>query len=249
MNLTDGEFERLSIPFVEDEIVQAVRQMGSYKAPGPDGYQPVFYQRCWEEVGASVTRFVLEFFQTGVLLQVTNDALVVLIPKVVSPEKIQQLRPISLCNVLFKIITKTMVGRMKPVMTKLIGPAQSSFILGRLSTDNIVIVQEAVHSMRRKKGKRGWMLLKLDLEKAYDRVRWDFLEDSLRAAGFSETWITWVMQCVSGPSIRLLRNGEKTEPFKPLRGLRQGDPMSLYLFVLCMERLCHLVEQEVAMKN
>lgn len=77
------------------------------------------------------------------------------------------------------------------VMMKLIGPAQSSFIPGRLSTDNIVIVQEAVHSMRRKKGKKGWMLLKLDLEKAYDRIRWDFLEDTLKAAGFSVEWVTY----------------------------------------------------------
>ena len=96
------------------------------------------------------------------------------------PESITQFRPISLCNVLFKIITKAMVGRLKGIMNKLIGPAQSSFILGRLSAGNIVVVQEAVHSMRRKKGQKGLMLLKLDLEKAYDRVRWDFLEDTLR---------------------------------------------------------------------
>lgn len=76
-----------------------------------------------------------------------------------------------------------MVGRLKRVITKLIGPAQTSFIPGRLSSDNIVVVQEAFHSMRRKKGRRGWMLLKLDLEKAYDRIRWDFLEDTLMAAG------------------------------------------------------------------
>lgn len=122
-----------------------------------------------------------------------NNALVVLIAKVLKPEKITQFRPISLCNVLFKIITKTMVGRLKGVMTKLIGPAQTSFIPGRLSTDNIVVVQEVVHSMRRKQGKRGWMLLKLDLEKAYDRIRWDFLEDTLYAAGLSNQWVQWIM--------------------------------------------------------
>lgn len=90
------------------------------------------------------------------------------------PERITQFRPISLCNVLFKTITKTMGERLKKVMVKLIGPAQASFLPGRLSTDNIIVVQEAVHSMRRKKGQKGWMLLKLDLEKAYDKIRWDF---------------------------------------------------------------------------
>lgn len=89
------------------------------------------------------------------------------------------------------------------------------------------------------------MLLKLDLEKAYDRLRWDFLEDTLRAAGLSEGWIRRVMECVAGPSMCILWNGEKTETFKPSRGLRQGDPLSPYLFVLCMERLCHLIEEAV----
>lgn len=103
-----------------------------------------------------------------------------------------------------------MVMRLKKAMTKLIGPAQASFIPRRLSTDNIVVVQEAVHSMRRKQGRTGWMLLKLDLEKAYDRIRWDFLEDTLITTGLPEQWIRWIMQCVTGPSMSVLWNGEKT---------------------------------------
>jgi len=115
--------------------------------------------------------------------------MVVLIAKVGKPEKITQFRPISLCNVLLEIITNTMVERLKSVITKLIGPSQTSFIPGRLSTDNIEIVEEDVHSMRCKKGHKGCMLLKFDLEKAYDRVRWDFLEDTLEIAGLSNTWV------------------------------------------------------------
>lgn len=139
--------------------------------------------------------------------------------------------------------------RLKQIMPLLIGPAQSSFIPGRLSTDNIVIVQEAIHSMRRKKGKKGWMLLKLDLEKAYDRIRWDFLEDTLIAAQLPQNWRDWIMTCVKGPSMTVLWNGEKTDPFTPSRGLRQGDPLSPYLFVLCLERLCHQIEFSVAQKD
>lgn len=102
-------------------------------------------------IGGSITRYGLEFFETGVLATGMNDAMIVLIPKVLKPERIMQFRPISLCNVMFKKITKAMVLRLKKLMPKLIGPAQASFIPGRLSTDNIVVVQEAVHSMRRKK--------------------------------------------------------------------------------------------------
>lgn len=135
------------------------------------------------------------------------------------------------------------------MMSLLIGPAQSSFIPRRLSTDNIVIVQEVMHSMRRKQGKKGWMLLKLDLEKAYDRVRWDFLEDTLQAMGIPESWIGWIMKCVMGCSMNLLWNGEKTEAFQSSRGLRQGDPLSPYLFVLCLERLCHMIERSIEKKE
>lgn len=247
-SLSRDDKVELSRPFSGMDIELAVRSMGSFKAPGPDGYQPIFYQRSWEVVGESVIQFALEFFESGQLPQETNDALIVLIPKVASPEKITQFRPISLCNVLFKIITKAMVRRLKQVMVKLIGPAQSSFIPGRLINDNIVVVQEAIHSMRHKQGKKGWMILKLDLEKAYDRIRWDYLEDTLHAVGLSDRWVSWIIQCVAGPSMRLLWNGEKTEPFKPARGLRQGDPLSPYLFVLCMERLCHLIEDAVGAK-
>jgi len=247
--LTEREVAELTKPFSAVEVEASVRGMGKLKAPGPDGYQPIFYQECWEVVGQSVARFVLDFFVTGILPEGTNDALVVLIPKLAKPSTIMQFRPISLCNVLFKTITKTMMRRLQNVMSKLVGPAQSSFIPGRLSTDNILVVQEAVHSMRRKKGRKGWMLLKLDLEKAYDRIHWDFLHDTLVSVGLPDCWREWIMKCVAGPSMTLLWNGEKADPFKPARGLRQGDPLSPYLFVLCMERLCHQIEISVASKE
>lgn len=200
-------------------------------------------------MGGSVTQFVLDFFASGVLPQSTNDVLIVLLPKIGKPEHITQFRPVSLCNVLFKIIMKMMVIRLKSVISKLIGPAQASLIPGRLSIDNIVVVQEAVHSMRKKKGRKGWMLLKLDLEKAYDRIRWDFLEETLQGTGLSKGWIQRIMECVKGPSMCVLWNGEKTAPFMPERGLRQGDPLSPYLFVLCIERLCHLIDISVGRKE
>ena len=247
--LPKAELSKLNKPFTEREVEGALRSMGKYKAPGPDGYQPVFYQDCWEVVGPSGIKGVLNFLDTGSLPEKLNDAMIVLIPKVAKPEKITQFRPISLCNVLFKIFTKALVLRLKSVMPLLIGPAQASFIPGRLSTDNIVIVQEAVHSMRRKKGVKGWMLLKLDLEKAYDRIRWDFLEDTLSAARLPEKWIQWIMGCVTGASMNVLWNGEKTEEFKPSRGIRQGDPLSPYLFVLCLERLCHQIVKATGLKE
>ena len=90
-----------------------------------------------------------------------------------------QFRPIGLCNVIYKLISKCIVNKLKGVLPDLISPAQSSFVPGRQITDNVILMQEAIHSMRRKKGATGWMAIKLDLEKAYDRLRWDFIHDTL----------------------------------------------------------------------
>lgn len=164
------------------------------------------------------------------------------------PSKINQFRPISLCNVLYKIISKVLVNRMQSVLPLLIGPIQGSFLPGRLITDNIVLTEEVVHTMKRKRGTKGWMLLKLDLEKAYDRLRWDFVVDTLSDAWFPNSWIRWIEECISSTSFHLLWNGEATDNFVSSRGLRQGDPISPYLFVLCIERLSHLINHLVQSK-
>lgn len=122
-------------------------------------------------MGGSLVKLVHDFFRDGVLPPTANDRLIVLLAKVDIPEFISQFRPIRLSNVYYKTITKILVNRLKPIMSKLESPMQSSFILGRMISDNIVLVQEAVHSMGRKRGRKGWMILKLDLEKAYDRLR------------------------------------------------------------------------------
>lgn len=114
-------------------------------------------------------------------------------------------------------------------------------------TDNIVVMQELIHSMRKKQGRKGWMLLKIDLKKVYDRLRWDFIKDTLVEASFPSMWVSWIRTCVQTSSMRLLWNGELTD--LPTRGIRQGDPISPYIFVLCMERLSHLINIAIAEKH
>ena len=103
-----------------------------------------------------------------------NSTYIALIPKVPYPDMVAHLRPISLCNVCYKVITKIIVNRLKPLLKELVGPSQDSFCPGRFKTDNIIINQEMIHTMKRRKGKKGYVEIKVDLEKAYDRVRWGF---------------------------------------------------------------------------
>ncbi|GJT44053.1 retrovirus-related pol polyprotein LINE-1 [Tanacetum coccineum] len=154
---------------ITDEVV--ISSMGSYKAPGLDGFQAIFFQRQWDIVQYSFCEAALKILRSQEILDGLNETFLVLIPKVDHPENVSQFRPISLCNVLYKTIIKAIVNRLKKILPNMISPTQGAFVPGRQITDNIVIVQEALHLMRQKRGKKGYMAIKIDLAKAYDRLR------------------------------------------------------------------------------
>lgn len=228
--------------FSPEEVRRAVNAMAPLKAPGPDGFHALFYQREWNTVGDTVVNQVKEFMDTGNLPTGINDTLIALVPKVPNPEKVNQFRPISLCNVNYKIITKAMTTRIKEVMRSLVGPEQSSFVPNRQITDNIVIYQEVMQSFHKKRGNKGMMAIKIDLEKAYDRLSWDFIKDTLQKAGFNTEWVRNIMACVTTSRLSILWNGDNLDWIVPTRGVRQGDAISPYLFVLCIERLGHAIK-------
>lgn len=116
--------------------------------------------------------------------------------------------------------------------------------MGRSSCDNIIIAQEAIHHMSVKPGRQGYVAFKVDMEKAYDRLDWGFLEKTLQDIGINQSIIGVIMACVSITTMSVLGEGANGASFNHSRGVRQGDPLSPYLFVLCMERLRHLIQQE-----
>ncbi|KAL0451451.1 UNVERIFIED_CONTAM: LINE-1 retrotransposable element O protein [Sesamum latifolium] len=185
----------------------------------------------------------MDFFVTGRLLKQVNSTLISLIPKVNNPTVVGEFRPISCCNVLYKIITKILVQRMRGILDMLVSPSQNAFVPGRSIGDNILLAQELYGYNQQRLPPR--CALKVDLRKAYDTVEWDFLRAVLTLFGFPEQFIGWIVECVTTPSFSVCLNGSPHGYFRGARGLRQGDPMSPYLFVLVMEVLSLILRQVI----
>nr|AAM18736.1 putative reverse transcriptase [Oryza sativa Japonica Group] len=211
--------ESLRAEFTREEVKEALDAIGDLKAPGPDGMPAGFYKACWDVVGEKVTVEVLEVLRGGAIPEGWNDTTIVLIPKVLA-------------------------NRLKKILPDVISPAQSAFVPGRLISDNILIAYEMTHYMRNKRsGQVGYAAFKLDMSKAYDRVEWSFLHDMMLKLGFHTDWVNLIMKCVSTVTYRIRVNGELSESFSPERGLRQGDPLSPYLFLLCAEGFSALLSK------
>ena len=188
-------------------------------------------------VGGSVIDEVKRVFMERLVPSYLNKTHITLIPKVQGPKTLGSYKPISLCNTAYDIVTKVIVARLRPHLDKLVSPVQAAFVLGRKGLDNAIIAQEVIHSITMKRGEVGYMALKIDLEKAYDKLEWSFIKDMLIRANIQVDLIDIIMSCVLMVSTSILVNGEALDPINPLRGIKQGDPLSLYLFILCMDYL------------
>ena len=187
-----------------EEIATALWSLKAFKALRPDGLHAGFFQRFWLTVGDSVKEEIRKVFLSRKILDYLNSTSIVLIPKIQCPESINNYRPISLCNSVYKIITKIIVGRLRPYLDKLIGPCQRAFVLGRRGVDNTIIVQELIHTMGKTKGRGGYMALKIDLEKAYDKLEWSFIRDMLICFNLPRNLIELIMSCISSVTTSLL---------------------------------------------
>jgi hypothetical protein len=159
----------LTTVFTKEEINVAFSQMHPLKSLGPDGFGVSFYQFLWGLIGDQVKDTILNFLNGGPFNPMINETSIVLIPKGKKAEAVSDYRPISLCNVYYKLIAKVLATRLKKVLPSTISNHQNAFVPGRLITDNVLLAYEALHSMNtRMRGRKGYMAVKVDMKKAYD---------------------------------------------------------------------------------
>ncbi|GKV45492.1 hypothetical protein SLEP1_g52564 [Rubroshorea leprosula] len=213
--LADKDNDFLMAKFTEEEIQNVVWDCDSTKSPGLDGFNFRFIKTMWEEIKQGVIGFVLEFHEHGKIVRGSNSSFITLIPKVENPQRIEEYRPISLIGVIYKILAKLLANRLRKV------------------------IDEA----KRKRIKS--FLFKVDFEKAYDKVSWDFVDYMLMRTGFTAKWRKWIKECLQSSMISILVNGSPTKQFSVNKGIRQGDPLSPFLFLLVVEGLNGLMQLAV----
>ena len=175
--VTDEMVQSLTQPYSKEDVRRALFSMHPSKSPRLDGMSPFFFQNFWHIVGSDVTLAVLSVLHFGIYLKKMNYAYIVLIPKKNDPKNITDFRPISLVNVVSRIISKVLANRVESILPNIISDAQSAFIHDRLIIDNTTVEFEMLYPMRNwRKGRIGHMAIKLDISKAYDRVEWSFLQ-------------------------------------------------------------------------
>lgn len=220
-SVTEEMNQLLARDFQASEIAQAIKQMHPHTAPGPDGLPPLFYQRFWSFTSNCVIQATLGFLNHGIVPPDFNDTHIVLIPKVLNPRKITDYRPISLCNVAYKIAFKAVANILKNVLYLIVSENQSAFTKGRFITDNVLVAFETMHHISQKKtGKVGETALKLDMSKAYDRVEWQCLENIMGKMGIQHKMIEVIMRCISTVTYSICINGQTQGRIVPSRGLR-----------------------------
>ncbi|XP_022870493.1 uncharacterized protein LOC111389759 [Olea europaea var. sylvestris] len=224
-----------------EKIKDALFDIGDDKSPGPDGYTSCFFKNVWEIIGDDFFGAISKFFSSGCILKQINHTAIALVPKSDHMSHVGDYRLISCCNVIYKVIAKIFVSRLRPILRDIVGHAQAAFVEGRSIMENIHLAQELLRQYNRKRVAPR-CLLKIDLSKAYDSVCWDFLRNVFVGLQFPSRFVNWIMERVTSTSYSIALNGTLHGFFKSEKGLWQDDLFSPFLFVLCIEYLSRLLK-------
>ncbi|GKA64535.1 RNA-directed DNA polymerase, eukaryota [Tanacetum coccineum] len=234
-NLTSIQQSDLETEVAKEEIKRAVWDCGVDKSSGPDGFTFDFYHHFWKLIENDVVDAVEYFFQHGSIPKGCNSSFIALIPKTRDANMAKDFRPISLIGSLYKIIAKILADRLVVVLGDIINKVQSDFVADRQILDGPFILNELFQWCKSKK--KHSLIFKVDFKKAYDSVRWDYLDDVLKKFGFGDMWCGWIQGCLRSSWGSVIVNGSPMKEFQFFKGLKQSDPLSPFLFILIMESL------------
>ncbi|CAM0950375.1 unnamed protein product [Alopecurus aequalis] len=228
------ELSDLDAPFTPAEIKTAVFELNPAKAPGPDGFTARFLQSSWSIISSDFIAGIsaVHDLKTAYLHQL-NTATLILLPKTPDAESAKQFRPISLIGIFAKLLMKLHASRLRPKMQRMVRPCQNAFIAGRAIQDSFIYVRGLAKSFRQ--SKTPALMVKIDIEKAFDSVSWEFLLELLAKLGFGRRWRDRLAAILRTSSTRILVNGVLSDLLQHRRGLRQGDPLSPLLFDMVMD--------------
>jgi hypothetical protein len=196
--ITQEHNEALLRPITIEEVDLALQDTPEGKAPGPDGFTTDFFHFCWPMIWEEVWEIIEDSRISGQVLPTLNATFLTLIPKEERVTHPKKFRPISLCNVIYKLLTKVIAQRLKPLLPFIISPKQSGYVEGRKILDSIILSHEVIHSLQ--STSTPGMLLKLDLSKAFDKLSWAYMKSILLAFGFAPDWIDWILNLTSSLS-------------------------------------------------
>jgi hypothetical protein len=233
----------LMSPFSIEEVKEVIWSSDGSKCSGPDGFNFKFLKVCWDIIKNDIMDFLHEFFGSAILPKAFTASFLALIPKKDHPQALSEYRPICLVSSMYKILSKILAGRMKHVMGKLISKIQSTFLPNRQILDGVLVANELIDLANRRKDK--CLLFKVDFERAYDTVNWNFLDYMMVRMGFAEGWRRRIRACIFQSLMSVLVDGSPTGDFKVGKGLRQGDPLSPFLFLIVAEGLTGLMRKAV----
>jgi hypothetical protein len=235
------ENDELMRSFTAEELDFVLHETKTDTAPGPDGLPVLFYKKFWPVLKSCVMD-ILNGFALGIVdISRLNFGILSLLPKVPGADNIKQFRPIALINVIFKLISKAYACRLSPVAHRVISQSQIAFIKGGFIQDGPLALHEIIHELKSRN--LPAVLLKLDFEKSYDRVNWQFLREVMLAKGFEPAFIHRIMQLVTGGQTDISINGEVGPYFRNKRGVRQGDPISPLLFNFVADALAVILDR------
>jgi hypothetical protein len=241
--VSDAQVDELTANFTLEEISEVVHSCDGSKSPGPDGFNFAFIKEFWDLLKGDVHILFDQFHGNSCLPKSICSYFLTLIPKVASPQSLGGFRPISLLGCIYKLVAKVLVARLARVIGDLIPNTQSAFIKGRQLVDGVLVVSEVIDYA--KKSGKECLIFKVDFEKAYDSVDWGFLDYMLRRFGFGEKWRSWMKACICSGNMSVLVNGCPTEEICIKRGLKQGDPLAPFLFLIVAEGLGALMRMAV----